>query len=45
MESLARMEQAAHNRIAPFIWDIADDVLRYPVVRGKHRDGVKRGDA
>ena len=32
------METAQHNRIANFIWSIADDVLRDLYVRGKYRN-------
>jgi type I restriction enzyme M protein len=34
------METAQHNRIANFIWSIADDVLRDLYVRGKYRDVI-----
>src|SRR5947208_2720398 len=34
------MDQAQHNAIANFIWNIADDVLRDVYVRGKYRDVI-----
>ena len=34
------MDTAQHNRIADFIWSIADDVLRDVYVRGKYRDVI-----
>jgi type I restriction enzyme M protein len=34
------MDQAAHNKIVSFIWNIADDVLRDLFVRGKYRDVI-----
>lgn len=34
------MDPAQHNRIADFIWNIADDVLRDVYVRGKYRDVI-----
>jgi type I restriction-modification system DNA methylase subunit len=34
------MDTAQHNRIADFIWGIADDVLRDIYVRGKYRDVI-----
>ena len=34
------MDQAQHNTIAGFIWNIADDVLRDVYVRGKYRDVI-----
>lgn len=34
------MDQATHNRIVSFIWNIADDVLRDVFVRGKYRDVI-----
>jgi type I restriction-modification system DNA methylase subunit len=34
------MDTAQHNRIADFIWNIADDVLRDVYVRGKCRDVI-----
>ena len=34
------MDHATHNRIASFIWGIADDVLRDLYVRGKYRDVI-----
>jgi type I restriction enzyme M protein len=34
------MDQAAHNKIVSFIWDIADDVLRDLCKRGKYPDVI-----
>lgn len=34
------MDQAVHNRLVSFIWNIADDVLRDVFVRGKYRDVI-----
>jgi type I restriction enzyme M protein len=34
------MDQATHNKIVSFIWNIADDVLRDVFVRGKYRDVI-----
>jgi type I restriction enzyme M protein len=34
------MDQAQHNAIVNFIWNIADDVLRDIYVRGKYRDVI-----
>lgn len=34
------MDQAVHNNIVSFIWNIADDVLRDVYVRGKYRDVI-----
>lgn len=34
------MDQATHNKIVSFIWNIADDVLRDVYVRGKYRDVI-----
>ena len=34
------MDQATHNKIVSFIWNIADDVLRDLFVRGKYRDVI-----
>lgn len=34
------MDQATHNRLVSFIWNIADDVLRDVFVRGKYRDVI-----
>jgi hypothetical protein len=34
------MDTVQHNRIADFIWGIADDVLRDIYVRGKYRDVI-----
>ncbi|MFT4038724.1 MAG: class I SAM-dependent DNA methyltransferase [Thermomicrobiales bacterium] len=34
------MDPAQHTRIADFIWNIADDVLRDVYVRGKYRDVI-----
>lgn len=34
------MDQAVHNSIVNFIWNIADDVLRDVYVRGKYRDVI-----
>src|SRR5437870_12253716 len=34
------MDQAQHNAIANFIWNIADDVRRDLYVRGKYRDVI-----
>jgi len=34
------MDQAQHNMIANFIWNVADDVLRDLYVRGKYRDVI-----
>lgn len=34
------MDQAVHNNIVNFIWNIADDVLRDVYVRGKYRDVI-----
>jgi type I restriction enzyme M protein len=34
------MDTVQHNRIADFIWNIADDVLRDIYVRGKYRDVI-----
>ena len=34
------MDTIQHNRIADFIWNIADDVLRDIYVRGKYRDVI-----
>ncbi len=34
------MDQPAYNRIAPFIWSIADDVLRDLFKRGKYPDVI-----
>ncbi len=34
------MDQAQHNSIVNFIWNIADDVLRDIYVRGKYRDVI-----
>src|SRR5262249_21007989 len=37
---LTPMDQAQHDAIANFIWNIADDVLRDVYVRGKYRDVI-----
>lgn len=34
------MDQLVHNRLASFIWPIADDCLRDVYVRGKYRDVI-----
>ena len=34
------MDHTAHNKIASFIWSIADDCLRDVFVRGKYRDVI-----
>jgi len=34
------VDQAQHNAIAGFIWNVADDVLRDLYVRGKYRDVI-----
>lgn len=34
------MNQAAHNKLVSFIWNIADDCLRDVYVRGKYRDVI-----
>ena len=34
------MDQATHNKIVAFIWNIADDVLRDVFGRGKYRDVI-----
>ncbi|MEN8170995.1 MAG: class I SAM-dependent DNA methyltransferase [Pseudomonadota bacterium] len=34
------MNHAAHNKLASFIWSIADDCLRDVYVRGKYRDVI-----
>jgi type I restriction enzyme M protein len=34
------MDQAVHNKLVSFIWNIADDVLRDVFVRGKYRDVI-----
>ena len=34
------MNQAQHNQIVNFIWNIADDILRDIYVRGKYRDVI-----
>src|SRR3954447_27005011 len=34
------MNSAQHDRIANFIWNMADDVLRDLYVRGKYRDVI-----
>ena len=34
------MDQAVHNKLGSFIWNIADDVLRDVFVRGKYRDVI-----
>jgi len=34
------VDQAQHNAIASFIWNVADDVLRDLYVRGKYRDVI-----
>ena len=34
------MNQAVHNKLVSFIWQIADDCLRDVYVRGKYRDVI-----
>lgn len=34
------MNTVQHTRIADFIWNIANDVLRHIYVRGKYRDVI-----
>jgi type I restriction enzyme M protein len=34
------MDQATHNKLVSFIWNIADDVLRDVFGRGKYRDVI-----
>ncbi|RQP13939.1 MAG: SAM-dependent DNA methyltransferase [Chryseobacterium sp.] len=34
------MDQAVHNKLVSFIWNIADDCLRDVYVRGKYRDVI-----
>ena len=34
------MDQSQLNNLTRFLWNIADDVLRYIYVRGKYRDVI-----